>query len=143
MTLHIRKDTYNEALLWKHRNDRNDAHAGYCAVNRMNLQHWGLRCLFVFVFGLYACCQAAARDGLDKTVQCVIDKSCAPGLFSLTSVPFITGCAGAAVIVIAGVIAIFCKSQDVRRAMFFLMSGGVTLKIAVVEFSRIIMHFGR
>ena len=52
-------------------------------------------------YGLVICCFAAARDGLDKTIQYTIDGSCNPGIFSLVSVPNIVGCIGAAIIMIA------------------------------------------
>ena len=43
--------------------------------------------MFVLTYGLVICCFAAARDGLDKTIQYTIDGSCNPGIFSLVSVP--------------------------------------------------------
>ena len=46
---------------------------GYSIINRANVQYWGRRSLFLLVFGLVVCCFAAARDGLDKTIQCAID----------------------------------------------------------------------
>lgn len=52
-------------------------------------------------YGLVICCFAAARDGLDKTIQYTIDGSCNPRIFSLVSVPNIVGCVGAAIIMIA------------------------------------------
>ena len=55
--------------------------------HRENIVYWGRRTLFVLLFGLLICCFAAARDGLDKTIQHAIDGSCAPGLFPLVSVP--------------------------------------------------------
>ena len=58
---------------------------GYSIINRANVQYWGRRSLFLLVFGLVVCCFAAAQDGLDKTIQCTIDGSCAPGLFPLSA----------------------------------------------------------
>ena len=55
---------------------------GYIGVsvwNRGNIACWGRRTLLLLVFGLVVCCFAAARDGLDKTIQHTIDGSCAPG----------------------------------------------------------------
>ena len=63
--------------------------------HRENIVYWGRRTLFVLLFGLLICCFAAARDGLDKTIQHAIDGSCAPGLFPLVSVPTLIGCVGA------------------------------------------------
>ena len=57
--------------------------------NRTSIQYWGRRSIVLLVFGLVICCFAAARDGLDKTIQNVIDGSCAPGLFPLVSIPAI------------------------------------------------------
>lgn len=59
---------------------------GYSFVNRSSIQYWGRRSLLLLAFGLVLCCFAAARDGLDKTIQCAIDGSCAPGVFPLVSV---------------------------------------------------------
>ena len=75
----------------------------WSAAHRAAIQHWGCRSLFLLAFGLAVCCCAAARDGLDKTIQQAIDGSCAPGLFQLVSVPTIVGCIGALVIVIAAI----------------------------------------
>lgn len=58
----------------------------WSAAHRAAIQHWGCRSLFLLAFGLAVCCCAAARDGLDKTIQQAIDGSCAPGLFQLVSV---------------------------------------------------------
>ena len=63
-------------------------------------------------YGLVICCFAAARDGLDKTIQYTIDGSCNPGIFSLVSVPNIVGCVGAAIIIIAAIATPIAKSQN-------------------------------
>ena len=55
--------------------------------NRTSIQYWGRRSIVLLVFGLVICCFAAARDGLDKTIQNAIDGSCAPGLFPLSAFP--------------------------------------------------------
>lgn len=72
---------------------------GFSVWNRGNIACWGRRTLLLLVFGLVVCCFAAARDGLDKTIQHTIDGSCAPGVFPLVSVPTVVGCAGALLIV--------------------------------------------
>ncbi len=89
-------------------------------------------------FGLAVCCLAAARDGLDKTIQHAIDGSCAPGLFPLLSVPTVVGCIGAALIVVAAIATPIAKTQRVRATWFYLMSGGVVLKIVTMELARVI-----
>lgn len=53
---------------------------GWSLFNRVNISCWGRRSAAVLIFGLVVCCFAAARDGLDKTIQNAIDGSCAPGL---------------------------------------------------------------
>ena len=68
---------------------------GYSAHHRAAIACWGRRSAAVLALGLAICCFAAARDGLDKTIQHAIDGSCAPGLFPLVSVPTIIGCIGA------------------------------------------------
>ena len=112
---------------------------GYSIWNRSNINSWGRRSLFVLVYGLVVCCFAAARDGLDKTIQSTIDGSCAPGIFPLVSVPNIIGCIGAAIIIIAAVATPIAKSQHMREIWFYIMSGGVLLKIGVMEISRILL----
>ena len=53
---------------------------GYSISNRSNINFWGRRSLFILAYGLVICCFAAARDGLDKTIQYTIDGSCNPGI---------------------------------------------------------------
>ena len=60
---------------------------GYCGVNSADIRYWGRRSAALLVLGLVVCCFAAARDGLDKTIQYAIDGSGAPGVFPLISVP--------------------------------------------------------
>ena len=85
---------------------------GHSISNRSNINYWGRRSLFVLAYGLVICCFAAARDGLDKTIQYTIDGSCNTGIFLL-----------------------------VREIWFYVMSGGVMLKIVVMEIARIIQMF--
>lgn len=112
---------------------------GYSFVNRSSIQYWGRRSLLLLVFGLVICCFAAARDGLDKTIQCAIDGSCAPGIFSLVSVPTIIGCIGALLIIIAAIATPIVKTQKMREVWFYVMSGGAVLKIVTMEIARIIL----
>ena len=111
---------------------------GYSFVNRSSIQYWGRRSLLLLVFGLVICCFAAARDGLDKTIQCAIDGSCAPGIFPLVSVPTIVGCVGALLIIIAAIATPIAKTQKMREAWFYVMSGGAVLKIVTMELARLL-----
>ena len=108
--------------------------------NRTSIQYWGRRSIVLLVFGLVICCFAAARDGLDKTIQNVIDGSCAPGLFPLVSIPAIVGCVGALLIIIAAIATPIAKTQKVREAWFYVMSSGAVLKITTMEIARIILR---
>ena len=112
---------------------------GYSFVNRSSIQYWGRRSLLLLVFGLVICCFAAARDGLDKTIQFAIDGSCAPGIFPLVSVPTIIGCIGALLIIIAAIATPIVKTQKMREVWFYVMSGGAVLKIVTMEIARIIL----
>lgn len=94
--------------------------------------------LGLLVFGLMVCCFAAARDGLDKTIQSTIDGSCAPGLFPLVSIPTVVGCIGAALILVAAIATPIAKSQRAREIWFYIMSGGAVLKIVTVETARML-----
>ena len=112
----------------------------WSVVNRSSIQYWGRRSIVLLVFGLVICCFAAARDGLDKTIQNAIDGSCAPGLFPLVSIPTIVGCVGALLIIIAAIATPIAKTQKVREAWFYVMSSGAVLKIATMEIARIILR---
>lgn len=112
---------------------------GYSFVNRSSIQYWGRRSVLLLVFGLVVCCFAAARDGLDKTIQHAIDGSCAPGLFQLVSIPTIVGCVGALLIIIAAIATPIAKTQRAREIWFYVMSGGAVLKIVTMEIARIIL----
>ena len=101
---------------------------------------WSRRTAFLFAFGLVICCFAATRDGLDKTVQCAIDGSCAPGLFALVSIPTIIGCIGAFLILLAAIATPIVKTQQMRQFWFYLMSGGIVLKIVVMEVARFLLR---
>ena len=57
------------------------------------------------------------------------------------SVPNIVGCVGAAIIIIAAIAIPIAKSQHMREIWFYVMSGGVMLKIVVMEIARIIQMF--
>ena len=106
--------------------------------HRENIVYWGRRTLFVLLFGLLICCFAAARDGLDKTIQHAIDGSCAPGLFQLVSIPTIVGCVGAMLIIIAAIATPIAGTQKMREIWFYVMSSGAVLKIVTMEIARII-----
>ena len=108
--------------------------------NRTSIQYWGRRSIVLLVFGLVICCFAAARDGLDKTIQNASDGSCAPGLFPLVNIPTIVGCVGALLIIIAAIATPIAKTQKVREAWFYVMSSGAVLKITTMEIARIILR---
>lgn len=81
---------------------------------------------------------AAARVGLDKTIEHAIDGSCTPGIFPLVSIPTVVGCVGALLIITAAVATPIAKSQHAREIWFYVMSGGVSLKIITMEIARLI-----
>lgn len=112
---------------------------GYSIFNRSNISYWGRRSAILLIFGLVVCCFAAARDGLDKSIQHSIDGSCASGIFALLSIPTIVGCIGALLIIIAAIGTPIAKSQKVREIWFYIMSGGAVLKIATMEIARMIL----
>lgn len=111
---------------------------GYSVCSRAHITFWGRRSAVLLVFGLAVCCFAAARDGLDRTIQHAIDGSCAPGLFPLVSVPTVAGCIGAALIIIAAVATPIAKTQRTREIWFYIMSGGAMAKIVTMELARMI-----
>ena len=112
---------------------------GYAIFNHAHIQYWGRRSAVLLVFGLGVCCFAVARDGLDTTIQNTIDGSCVPGLFQLVSVPTIVGCVGALLIIVAAIATPIAKTQKMREVWFYVMSGGVVLKIVTMEIARIIL----
>ena len=111
---------------------------GYSVLDRANIEYLGRRSAIMLVFGIVVCFFAAARDGLDKTIQNAIDGSCTPGLFPLVSVPTIVGCVGALLIIIAAIATPIVKTQQAREVWFYVMSGGAVLKIVTMEIARII-----
>lgn len=111
---------------------------GYSVCSRAHITYWGRRSAVLLVFGLAVCCFAAARDGLDRTIQHAIDGSCAPGLFPLVSVPTVAGCIGAALIIIAAVATPIAKTQRAREIWFYIMSGGAAAKLVTMELARMI-----
>lgn len=115
------------------------AFAALTIYRRSSIQFWGRRCAFLFIYGLVICCFAAARDGLDKTIQSAVDGSCQPGIFSLVSIPNIVGCIGAAVIIISAAAVPFAKTQHTREIWFYIMFGGIAAKILTVEISRLLI----
>ena len=112
---------------------------GWSVCNRAIISYWGRRSAVLLAFGLVVCCFAAARDGLDKTIQHAIDDSCAPGPFPLVSIPTIIGCVGALLILIAAIATPIAKTQRVREIWFYVMSGGAVLKIVTMEIARILL----
>lgn len=113
---------------------------GESIANRTNINYWGRRSLFLLIYGLTICCFAAARDGLDKTIQNTIDGSCAQGVFSLVSIPNLIGCIGAVIIIIAAIATPIARSQHTRQIWFYIMSGGIVMKIFVMEIARMIVR---
>ncbi len=94
----------------------------YCFINRDNIQFWGRRILILAIYGLVVCCFAAARDGLDITIQNAVEgTSIAGGIFEIVSIPTIVGCIGAGIIIISSIIALFIKSQNVKEVLFFII----------------------
>lgn len=112
---------------------------GYSIFERANIRFWGRRSAAVLIFGLAVCCFAAARDGLDKTIQCTIDGSCAPGIFPLVSVPTVIGCVGALLILVAAIATPIAKTQHARQIWFYVMSGGAAAKILTMEIARALL----
>ena len=112
---------------------------GWSVWGRAVIQYWGRRSVLLLVFGLVVCCFAAARDGLDKTIQHAIDGSCVPGIFPLVSVPTVIGCIGALIIIVAAIATPIAKTQKMREVWFYVMSGGAVLKIVTMEIARIIL----
>ena len=111
---------------------------GESIFRRASIPYWGRRSVILLVFGLVICCFAAARDGLDKTIQHAIDGSCAPGLFPPVSVPTVVGCVGALLILVAAIAVPIAKTQRAREVWFYVMSGGAVLKIMTMEIARMI-----
>ena len=113
------------------------AYIGFTFARRAEITHWGTRTLFLAAYGLVICCFAAARDGLDRTIQNAIDQSCAPGLFPLLSPANVIGCIGALIIIVSGIASLFSHTQKFRELWFWAMSAGIGIKVIGVEVLRI------
>lgn len=112
---------------------------GGTVVRHASISYWGRRTAVLLVFGLVVCCFAAARDGLDKTIQRAIDGSCAPGIFPLISVPTVIGCVGALLILVAAIATPIAKTQHARQIWFYVMSAGAAAKILTMEIARALL----
>lgn len=112
----------------------------YNLIKRHEINNWGIRILILFIIGLYACVYAATRDGFHLTVQNAIDGSTTRGLFTLTSLQTIISGILGAVIVISCIISLFVNKQGFRQIMFFVISGSISLKILLIEISRIALY---
>lgn len=108
-------------------------------IFRKKIDFWGWLILGLAFYGLVVCCFAAARDGLNLTIQNKFDGSCNPGIFELFSIQNIIGSVCALLIIISGIIALFIKKPNVREILFFVMSSAVLIKIVTVEVSRIML----
>lgn len=115
------------------------AFVAFTVINRADIQYWGRRSAVLLIFGLVVCCFAAARDGLDKTIQNAVDGSCRAGIFPLVSIPNIIGCIGALLIITAAVSTPAAKTGHAREIWFYIMSGGALMKIAAIEISRLLI----
>lgn len=109
-----------------------------CVAWRGSIRYWGRMSVILLAYGLVVCCFAAARDGLDKTIQNAIDGSCNAGVFPLVSVPNIIGCIGALVIIVSAIATPIARTQEARRVWFYTMSGGAAVKIVTMEIARVI-----
>lgn len=112
----------------------------YNFIKRHEINNWGIRILILFVIGLYACVYAATRDGFHLTVQNAIDGSTAQGLFTLASLQIIISSVLGFIIVAGCLLSLFINKQGFREIIFFVISGSITIKILLIEISRIALY---
>ena len=105
----------------------------YTAAKHRKIEKWGRRTFALAVVGWLLCCLVATRDGLVDTMQG------GTGLFSLTSVQISLASIGGLVIAYSAFSSIFVRNQKYRKVMFFVLSGAILFKAALIEVSRIWM----
>lgn len=108
----------------------------YTAVKHKQIEHWGKRIALLALFGLVTCCFVAARDGYYLSVQASLSTAIKAGLFKIDSIQSTLCSIGGAIIAFSSLSSIFIKSQKYRKAMFFVLSLAIALKILIIEISR-------
>ena len=108
----------------------------YTAVKQKQIEHWGRRIALLALFGLLTCCFVATRDDYYLSVQASFDSAVTAGLFKIDSLQSTLCCIGGAIIAFSSLTSIFIKSQKYRKAMFFVLSAAIILKIIIIEISR-------
>ena len=103
--------------------------------NRKAIQFWGRRSAFPLAFGLVACCFAAARDRLWTKPSSMPLTVAAHPVFRPHGGGLCRGGADPS----GGWSDAPGKGQHVRQIWFYIMSGGVRLKLLMVEISRLLL----
>lgn len=106
-------------------------------ANRRRITSWGSRVWCLFALGFTACVFAAARDGYYLSVKASDNPGIQPGLFATGSFQSVLCSLGGAVILLCSLSSLLVKSQEYRRAVFFVLSAIITVKILLIEAARI------
>lgn len=113
----------------------------YAFRQRESINTWGRHILIATLFGLYVCYRVSSRDFWHLSVQNIIDGSSEPGLFKFTSVQSLVNLGLGTLITLSSIISIFCRKQNVRKTIFFIIATSALIKICIIELSRIFMAF--
>lgn len=108
----------------------------YTAIKQKQIEHWGRRISLLALFGLLTCCFVATRDSYYLSIQASFDTEVTAGLFKIDSLQSTLCCIGGAIIAFSSLSSVFIKSQKYRKAMFFVLSAAIIIKILIIEISR-------
>ena len=103
------------------------------AAKHREIKNWGRRAATLVALGLLLCVLVVLRDDYAAAVQG------GAGFFALDSPQVMLAYLGAAVAGTSALSCLFVRSAHWRKAMFFVLSGAVIFKAAVIELSRLIL----
>lgn len=112
---------------------------GTTIINKNEIKFWGKRLVILVLGGLLVCIFVAIRDRYHLSVQASMDANILPGLFTIGSIQSTICCIGGAVIAFCSISSIFVRKQSYWRIMFFILSITITVKMLVIELSRLLI----
>lgn len=103
--------------------------------NRKDIKHWGKRVIILGMIGLVVCICVVMRDQYYLSVQASMDSSLQEGLFGIKSLQSTLCSLLGGLIGMCLMMTIFMKRH--RQYLFYGLSVLVTLKVTIIELSRI------
>lgn|GEM_PF-2925970 len=107
------------------------AYIVYAFIKRNEIKNWSKLLGILLIIGLFTCIAVVVRDGYGFSSQPV---------FTFSSTQSNLCCLAALGMVILTVIYFVVKSVEIKRILFFAVSGLIVFKMIVIEFSRIFLR---